>query len=62
MCFIVYQTTSELECVILTTMFLPVHKTSTVGAPIRGICSMLFLWMFLCFPHLRLLSLPIVNV
>jgi hypothetical protein len=34
---------------ILSTLFLPVQKTSTVGAPGRGICSMLFLYTFQWF-------------
>jgi hypothetical protein len=42
MCFVVRKTTSKLECAILTTLFLPMKKTSTVGAPGRGNCSMLF--------------------
>jgi hypothetical protein len=51
--FVVRKTTLELERVILTTLFLPVQKTPIVGTARRGICSMLFLWMFQCFPHLR---------
>jgi hypothetical protein len=42
-CFVVHKTISELERMILTTLFLPVQKTLTVGALGRGICSMLFL-------------------
>jgi hypothetical protein len=38
-CFVVCNTISELECTILTTLFLLVQKTPTVGAPRRGICS-----------------------
>jgi hypothetical protein len=41
-CFVVHKTTSKLEHVILTTLFLSVLKTPTVGAPGRGICSTLF--------------------
>jgi hypothetical protein len=47
--FIVYKITSELECVILTTLYLIGSKTPTVGAPGMGICSVLFLWMFRWF-------------
>jgi hypothetical protein len=36
MCFVVHKTISELEHVILTTLFLPVKKTPIVGAPGRG--------------------------
>jgi hypothetical protein len=43
MCFVVCKTISELERVILTTLFLPVQKTLTVGVPRRGISSVLFL-------------------
>jgi hypothetical protein len=35
-CFVVHKNTSELERMILTTMFLLVKKTLTVGAPGRG--------------------------
>jgi hypothetical protein len=31
---------------ILTTVFVSVQKTPTVGMLGRGICSVLFLWMF----------------
>jgi hypothetical protein len=44
--FIVYKTTSELECVILTTLYLTGSKTPIVGALGMGICSVLFLWTF----------------
>jgi hypothetical protein len=36
MYFIVYKTISELEHTILTTLFLPVQKTLTIGALGRG--------------------------
>jgi hypothetical protein len=42
MCFIVRKTSSELECAILTTLFLVVQKTPIVGTPRRGICNVLF--------------------
>jgi hypothetical protein len=40
-CFVVHKTISKLECVILTILFLPVQKTTIVGALGRGICSVL---------------------
>jgi hypothetical protein len=40
------QTTSEQEHVILTTLVMLMQKTLTVGAPERGICSVLFLRTF----------------
>jgi hypothetical protein len=43
MCFVVRKITSEMECTILTNLFLPVQKTMTVGVLDRGICSVLFL-------------------
>jgi hypothetical protein len=43
MCFVFHKTISKQECAILTTLFLPVQKTLTVGMPVRGICSVLFL-------------------
>jgi hypothetical protein len=46
MCYIVHKTTLELGCMILTTLFLPVQETSTVGVLGQGICSMLFLLTF----------------
>jgi hypothetical protein len=54
-CFIVCKTISELERAILTTLFLPVQKTPTIGASGRGICNVLFLWTcwrfhYLCKP------------
>jgi hypothetical protein len=42
-CSVVHKTISELECVILTTLFLPVQKIVAVGMPGRWICSVLFL-------------------
>jgi hypothetical protein len=45
-CFVVHKTISELERVILTTLFLPVQKTPIVGALGREICSVLFLYTF----------------
>jgi hypothetical protein len=42
-CFIVRKTILKLEHVILTTLFLLVQKTPTVGVLGRGICSVLFL-------------------
>jgi hypothetical protein len=42
-CFVVCKTISKLERAILTTLFLPVQKTSTVDVPGMGICSVLFL-------------------
>jgi hypothetical protein len=41
--FIVHKTISKLECAILTTLFLPVQNTPTVGALKREIYSVLFL-------------------
>jgi hypothetical protein len=43
MYFVVHKTTSELKCVIFTTLFFLVQKTSTVGTVGMGICSVLFL-------------------
>jgi hypothetical protein len=42
-CSVVHKTISKPECIILTTLFLPVQKILTVGTPGRGICSVLFL-------------------
>jgi hypothetical protein len=50
-CFVVHKTTSELKRTILTTLFLLVQKTPIVGVVGRGICSMLFLWMFWWLLH-----------
>jgi hypothetical protein len=41
MYFVVHKTISELEYVILTTMFLLVQKTPIVDMPGRAICSVL---------------------
>jgi hypothetical protein len=41
-CFVVRKTSSELEHMILTILFLPVQKTPTVGMLERGICNVLF--------------------
>jgi hypothetical protein len=43
MCFVVHKTTSELKRAILTTLFLPMQKTPTVGMLGREIYSVLFL-------------------
>jgi hypothetical protein len=43
MCIVVHKTISELECTILTTLFLPVQKTLIVDASGGEICSVLFL-------------------
>jgi hypothetical protein len=43
MCFVVHKTTSELERAILTTLFLLMQKTLTVGMLGREIYSVLFL-------------------
>jgi hypothetical protein len=43
MCFVVHKTTSKLERATLTTLFLSVQKTPTVGMLGGGICSVLFL-------------------
>jgi hypothetical protein len=61
-CFVVHKTTSELERVILTTLYLAGAKTSTVGVPGRGICNMLLLFTFRWFPHLRSPSVPMVII
>jgi hypothetical protein len=42
-CFVVSKTTSELERAILTTLFLPVQKTPTVGVPGRADLQRAFL-------------------
>jgi hypothetical protein len=59
-CFVVVKTTSELECMILTTLYLVGAKTMIVGKPRRVICSVFFLFMFRWFPHLRSPSLPMM--
>jgi hypothetical protein len=43
MCFVVRKTTSEQECVILTTLYLANEKTPTVGTMGSEICIVLFL-------------------
>jgi hypothetical protein len=60
-CFVVHKTISELEYVILTTLFLHVQKISTIGTPGKGICSVLFLYTFRLFYHRRLSSLRTTN-
>jgi hypothetical protein len=60
-CFVIRKTISELERVIFTTLFLPVQKTPSVGVPRRGICGVLFLFMFQWFHHRRSSSLLMVN-
>jgi hypothetical protein len=55
-CLIVHKTTSELELMILTTLYLADEKTPIVGVLGSEIYSVLFLWMFRWFPHLCLPS------
>jgi hypothetical protein len=61
-CFVVRKTISELERVILTTLFLLVQTTLIVGMLGREICIVLFLKTFRWFLHPRSPSLPTLNV
>jgi hypothetical protein len=61
-CFVPRKITSKLDCPILTTLYPAMQNTLIVHAPGRGIYSVLLLWMFRWFSHLRSSSLPMVNV